>query len=190
MAAVSFDTFILLVLLVLVGIVLFLSLVTAIHVIRLSREIAFRQKREEKATGRNAPPAGSDVKNQADTVAAATYTPVAGRKRDFDVTQDAPDIPTGMKNLCAHYDLTSLSISSPDGLLIASSGYPGAINDAAQYSYAFQTGVPIKESGVQVFPVDFGTSPLVGILRSTSALPDTSVDSLQDDIAALLKRWI
>ncbi|HOT03326.1 MAG TPA: hypothetical protein PK069_04020 [Methanolinea sp.] len=188
---VSLDTFLLLVLLILVGIVLFLSIVIALYVIRLSRDITGRQLAELER-GRPVP-----VKTQVrEEMPSETAPVVIPRPLEqvpeiaFDPSKDAPDIPTGMKNLCAMYGLSSLTVSSADGLVIASSGHPDAIADAAQYSYAFMTGAPVKESGVQVFPVDFGSTPLVGILRSTENVPGATLDVLQKDLVKLLERWI
>lgn len=191
MDSVSIDTFLLLVLLILVGIVLFLSLVIALYVIRLSRDIAGRQLLEVERGGPI--PEKTKVREERPGEAAPVVVPGPPepvQEIAFDPSRDAPDIPTGMKNLCGRYDLSSLTISSADGLVIASSGHPDAVTDAAQYSYTFMTGTPVKESGVQVFPVDFGGTPLVGILRSTENVPGASLDALQKDVVKLLKRWI
>ncbi len=191
MDSVSIDTFLLLVLLILVGIVLFLSLVIALYVIRLSRDITGRE-RLEVGRGRMVPAKTQKVQG----VSGETVPIVAPSPREpvqetaFDASKDAPDIPTGMKNLCERYGLTSLTVSSADGLVIASSGHPDAVTDAAQYSYAFLTGAPLGERGVSVFPVDFGSTPLVGIIRSTGNVPGDSLEALQKDIARLLERWI
>lgn len=192
MESVSFEAFLLLVLLILVGIVLFLSLVIAIYLIRLSREIVPSEKRKE--------PARKPVVSTTNQVSAMVSkpAPVAAppdgvapvHESGFDPSRDAPDIPTGMKNLCARYGLSSLTVSSSDGLVIASSGHSTAIADAAEFSYAFQTGKPIQEEGVQVFPVEFGNSLLVGILRGSGNLEDRALRELQKDISRLLERWI
>lgn len=191
MEPISFDTFLLLVLLILVGIVLFLSLVIAIYVVRLSRRVDELEAKRRDVAEKVKPPAIR--KKEPAAHAAPPIPPVTARKerkRAFDASRDAPDIPTGMQNLCSIYGLDSLTVSSPDGLVIASSGHPGAVTEAAQFSYAYQTGTPIDEAGVMVFPVDFNASPLVGILRSNAEVQASSIASLQKDLVKLLEKWI
>ncbi|MFA5001704.1 MAG: hypothetical protein WC502_01880 [Methanolinea sp.] len=202
MDTISFDTFLLLVLLILVGIVLFLSLVTAIYTIRLSRRIADLEKKDTRAVepvvsrpvARNTE--GVAVSRQETTaftqeVVQRVQTPPKDEgKKPFNVNTDAPDIPTGIKNLCALYGLDSLTVSSLDGLVIASSGHPSAITEAAQFSYAFQTGEPIHDEGVQVFSVDYRANPLVGILRSQGIVQDSSLAAIKKDLELILEKWI
>ncbi|OPX67360.1 MAG: hypothetical protein A4E37_01424 [Methanoregulaceae archaeon PtaB.Bin056] len=191
MDPVSMDTFLLLVLLILVGIVLFLSLVIALYVIRLSRDISGRGRLEVGVKRPVLPKTQKREEISGETASPVVPSPAEPLQESaFDVSRDAPDIPTGMKNLCRRYGLASLTVSSADGLVVASSGHPDAVADAAQYSYAFLTGVPLRESGVFVFPVDFRGTPLVGILRRTADLPGASLEALQKDIARLLERWI
>lgn len=203
MDVISYDTFLLLVLLILVGIVLFLSLVTAIYTIRLSRRIADLEKKDtgavEKVVSRPVARNIADVAVSmpettvfAKDVVQKTQAPpkAAETKKQFDVNTDAPDIPTGIKNLCTLYGLESLTVSSPDGLVIASSGHSSAITEAAQFSYAYQTGAPITEDGIQVFPVDFHANPLVGILRSQGIVQDSSLEAMKNDLELILEKWI
>lgn len=202
MDTISYDTFLLLVLLILVGIVLFLSLVTAIYTIRLSRRITDLEKKDTRAVepvasrpvARNT--AGVAVSRQETTaptheVVQKVQTPPKDEgKKQFNVNTDAPDIPTGIKNLCALYGLDSLTVSSLDGLVIASSGHPSAITEAAQFSYAFQTGAPIPDEGVHVFSVDYRANPLVGILRSQGIVQDSSLAAIKKDLELILEKWI
>lgn len=202
MDTISYDTFLLLVLLILVGIVLFLSLVTAIYTIRLSRRIADLEKKDTRAVE---PVASRPVaRNTADVAVSRQETtaptqevvqkvqtpPKDEGKKKFNVNTDAPDIPTGIKNLCALYGLDSLTVSSLDGLVIASSGHPSAITEAAQFSYAFQTGAPIPDEGVHVFSVDYHANPLVGILRSQGIVQDSSLAAIKKDLELILEKWI
>lgn len=202
MDTISYDTFLLLVLLILVGIVLFLSLVTAIYTIRLSRRIADLEKKDTRAVE---PVASRPVaRNTADVAVSRQETtaftqevvqrvqtpPKDEGKKPFNVNTDAPDIPTGIKNLCALYGLDSLTVSSLDGLVIASSGHPSAITEAAQFSYAFQTGAPIPDEGVHVFSVDYHANPLVGILRSQGIVQDSSLAAIKKDLELILEKWI
>lgn len=199
---IGYDIFLLLVLLVLVGIVLFLSLVTTIYVTRLSKRIAdlektvagFVERPSSRALSKSvtgsvtpSPAAAAPLKEVVQEVEAS---PQLEERKKFDVSSDAPDIPSGMKNLCTLYGLDSLTVSSPDGLVIASSGHPSAITEAAQFSYAFQTGAPIDEEGIHVFPVDFHAHPLVGIFRSSGSFQDSSLDSLKKDLETILEKWI
>lgn len=202
MEIISYDTFLLLVLLILVGIVLFLSLVIAIYVIRLSRRITDLEKKDARAVKPALP--RSVAKSKADVAVPRPETtaftqevtqkvqtpPKTEVKKKFDVNTDAPDIPTGIKNLCTLYSLDSLTVSSPDGLVIASSGHPSAVTEAAQFSYAFQTGAPITDEGVFVFPVDYHASPLVGILRSQGTIQDSLLEAMKKDLELILEKWI
>lgn len=202
MDTISYDTFLLLVLLILVGIVLFLSLVTAIYTIRLSRRIADLEKKGARAVGPVAsrpvtrkPADGSESPPETpaftqEVVQKVQTPPKDEIKKQFNVNTDAPDIPTGIKNLCTLYGLDSLTVSSLDGLVIASSGHPSAITEAAQFSYAFQTGAPIPDEGVHVFPVDYRANPLIGILRSQGIVQDSTLAALKKDLELILEKWI
>lgn len=202
MDTISYDTFLLLVLLILVGIVLFLSLVTAIYTIRLSRRIADLEKKDARAVE---PVASRPVARNTEGVAVSRQETTAPTqevvqkvqtppkdegKKQFNVNTEAPDIPTGIKNLCALYGLDSLTVSSLDGLVIASSGHPSAITEAAQFSYAFQTGAPIPDEGVHVFSVDYRANPLVGILRCQGIVQDSSLAAIKKDLELILEKWI
>lgn len=191
MDMVSFDTFLLLVLLVLVGVILFLSLVTAIYVIRLSQRVTGSRIPDGSSAGSVTVVTPSAQESEIESITRvappSAQAPVA---IEFDVSRDAPDIPTGMKYLCRLYGLHSLTVSSSDGLVIASDGNPSAVSDAAQFSYAFQTGETINEEGVQVFGFDFRATPLVGIVRSQGIIKDSALNSLQKDLLLILQRWI
>jgi len=193
-ATITFDLFLLIITLILIGIVLFISLVSVIYTVRIAYKLdtllkvldSFRPvpKREYPASSKEA--ATQEAKSEA---IAGETVPIPAKER-FDPIRDAPDIASGMHRLCEIYDLAALTLTSPDGLVVASSGDPSADEDAARMSYAAASGTPINQRGMSVFPMEYKGSNLVGIVKSQGQVSDATLAALRRDIEALLERWI
>ncbi|MCQ8893668.1 MAG: hypothetical protein NQU46_03415 [Methanolinea sp.] len=188
------DIFLLFVILILTGIILFLSLISVIYTLRLAQKVENAlQGTEGRTPGTTgAPPVRGPVPGGAEKTASTgdvVIRPPGGRET-FDPVRDAPDIPSGMQRLCHIYGLDSLTLSSPDGLVVASSGHPSAIDEAARVSYAYMTGGVPEDDSARVFTMDYKGNPLIGIMRPKKNTPDPDIPAITRDLSAILKRWI
>jgi len=192
--AITFDLFLLIITLVLIGIVLFISLVSVIYTVRLAYKMdtllkvldSFRPVPKMEYPAPSGEP--TPQKSRFDTSAGESVSiPI---KERFDPVRDAPDIMSGMRRLCEIHGIEALTLSNPDGLVVASSGDPSADEDAARMSYAAASGTPISERGMSVFPLEYKGSNLVGIIKSQSQISEAALAALRKDIESLLERWI
>jgi hypothetical protein len=194
MEVITFDLFLLITGLILVGIILFLSLVSVIYTVRLSYKMDTLAKmidtfRPVSKSDNSIHSIGTRVKAGESAISAIKSVSFPKRPK-FDPVRDAPDIPSGMRRLCDIYGIDSLTLSSPDGLVVASTGHPLAGDDAARVSYASTTGTPFRESGVSVFHTEYKGNDLVGIIRGNKELPEDLLGELKKDINSLLERWL
>ncbi|MDI9632460.1 MAG: hypothetical protein QFX32_00170 [Methanolinea sp.] len=199
MDPVSFDLFLLLVALVLTGIILFLSLVSVIYTVRLAYKMdtlialveglrpvsATRRAERAGEAGVAAPVPESAVRGK------PPVAPAESRAREkFDPDRDAPDIESGISRIAEIYGFRSLTLSTPDGLVVASSRKAPADELAARVSYARLTGTLPVEGDVFSFPVRYRENELLGIVEGVGSVPEGTLSSLQEDIGALLGRWV
>ncbi|MDH7511111.1 MAG: hypothetical protein QHH04_08755 [Methanolinea sp.] len=194
MEAITFDLFLLITGLILVCIILFLSLVSVIYTVRLAYKMDTLTKmidiiRPVPKVEYPIPSVEKKVES-GDSGISAKETVSVPEIPKFDPVRDAPDIPSGMQRLCEIYGIESLTLSTPDGLVVASTGHPLAGDDAARVSYASMTGNPVNESGVSVFHTEYKGNDLVGIIRGNKEIPEDLLGELKKDISSLLERWI
>jgi len=193
--AITFDLFLLIIALVLIGIVLFISLVSVIYTVRLAYKMdtllkvldSFRPVPKMEYPVPSEEP--TTQKRRSDHTTAGEAVPIPVKER-FDPVRDAPDITSGMRRLCEIHGIEALTLSNPDGLVVASSGDPSADEDAARMSYAAASGTTISERGMSVFPLEYKGSNLVGIIKSQSQIGEAALAALRKDIESLLERWI
>lgn len=199
MDPVSFDLFLLLVALVLTGIILFLSLVSVIYTVRLAYKMdtliaLVEGLRPVSATRRADRASGAGAAAPVPESAAREKTlvfPEESRVRDrFDPDRDAPDIVSGMRRIAEIYGFRSLTLSTPDGLVVASSREAPADDLAARVSYAMLTGALPEDKNVFSFPVRYRENELLGIVEGTGSVPEGTLSTLREDIGALLGRWV
>lgn len=194
MEVITFDLFLLITGLILVGIILFLSLVSVIYTVRLAYKMDTLTKmidtfRPVSKVDYSIPGIETKIKGGKPEISVKETVSVP-EKPKFDPTRDAPDIPSGMHRLCEIYGIESLTLSTPDGLVVASTGHPSAGDDAARVSYASVTGTPVSEEGISVFHTDYKGNDLVGIIRGNREIPKDLLGELKKDINSLLERWI
>lgn len=109
--------------------------------------------------------------------------------RTVDILQDRTDIQRNMEALGEKYGLDSITLASPDGLVIASSD-PDADQTAAQYSHMMKEGTKPEDSRIQLFEMHYRGSPLIGIIRVDRPLPATWLSSIEEDARKILNWWL
>lgn len=192
--AITFDLFLLIIALVLIGIVLFISLVSVIYTVRLAYKIdtllkvldSFRPVPKMEYPVPSEEP--TTQKRRSDTTTGEAI-PIPVKER-FDPIRDAPDITSGMRRLCEIHGIEALTLFTPDGLVVASSGDPSADEDAALMSYAAMSGTPIGGGDMHIFHMEYKESKLGGIIKSRRQISDEALTALKKDIDSLLGRWI
>lgn len=101
------------------------------------------------------------------------------------VLSDRGDISKNMQALVAMYHLDSFTLSSDDGLLIASTSEEGQ-NDAANYSQIYKSSQEPIEPGTKIFGMNHGGSTIIGIIRSSHTISDQVVEKIERDAKIIL----
>lgn len=185
---VSIEVFLLLVILVILSIALFLLLLIALYVTRLYRRL--RPLPSQPRTG------AVEQKGNSSASAAPAKSVFPGEAQVADLQPPsvdlgkARDLSSGMELICSVFGLDSLTIATWDGLVVASSGSPSRIEDAALYSRIYQGKGEIEDKSVHLFELDFNGSRLIGIVRRREELVRTWIDALRNDVITLLQAWI
>ena len=109
--------------------------------------------------------------------------------RTVDVLQDRTDIRRNMEAIGEKYGLDSITLASPDGLVIGSSD-PDAVPIAAQYSHMMKRGIKPEDSRMRVFEMHYRGSPLIGIIRVDHPLDTPWLSSIEEDIRKILNLWL
>jgi hypothetical protein len=109
--------------------------------------------------------------------------------RDVDILENSSDIRQNMEALNKKYGLGSITLASPDGLVIASSD-PDAQQIAARYSHMKKKGLKPEDARIQVFDMYYRGSPITGIIRVNHPLPASWLSSIEEDTRKILNWWL
>jgi hypothetical protein len=104
--------------------------------------------------------------------------------------QEYEDIATGIQTIAGKYHIDSLVVAMPDGLVVASAGSNDPEYDAAHYSSLFKGGYTTPEPGIWLLPLDHHGVPLIGIARSRDTLPDEMTSRITEDLKLLFERGL
>jgi len=104
--------------------------------------------------------------------------------------QENEDIVTGIRIIAKKNHIDSLVVAMPDGLVVASAGSNDPEYDAAHYSSLFTGGYTTPEPGIWLFPLDHRGIPLIGIARSRDSLPDEMKSRITEDLKLLFERGL
>jgi uncharacterized membrane protein len=99
---------------------------------------------------------------------------------------DEGDISKNMKAFMEKYRLDSFTLSSDDGLVIASTSADGQ-DDAANYTQSFRNGIQSPEPGITIFGMTHHGSTIIGIMRSTHRIPIPVPGDLETDANNILE---
>ena len=115
---------------------------------------------------------------------------------DVDVT-DAESVQHSIEALSNKYFLESATITSDDGLVIASSS-DRSEEEAAEFSFMFQEAQKIRhtnlislaEIGVYICAINSREIPLICILKSEYTIESNRLNKIREDAEAIIKRWV
>jgi hypothetical protein len=105
------------------------------------------------------------------------------------VSGGRPGLTGDLDRLAREHRLDGLTISTRDGLVVASTGIRGP-EDAAYFSELYRNGEKITDPHVQVFPIRHGSDDLVGIIRVGKRLAADELDQIAGKAGIALSRWV
>jgi hypothetical protein len=183
MTAFSFDSYILLITLILTIVSLFLCLYNALLLYDASKRI-------------------NHVMHRSGTVDGQGKTRTFGKRqvRDSAISYDCAgsraslkgqeDINAGIGTVAGKYQINSLVVATPDGLVVASAGSSDPEYDAARYSSLFAGTYTMPDQGVWLLPLDHRGIPLVGIARSPNVIPREMASRMAEEIKMVFERGL
>jgi len=109
-------------------------------------------------------------------------------KEDIQLT-DLGDITKNLGALGSKYHLDAVTLSTTDGLMIATTSDSGQ-DDAAHYGQALKPGEAPSAPGIRLFFISHKGSSVVGIIRSGHDIPDSSLERIRNDTEKIMNWWI
>ena len=100
---------------------------------------------------------------------------------------DEGDISKNMQAFIEKYGFDSFTLSSEDGLVIASTS-GDSLGEAANYSQLFKNGVQSPEPGTVIFGINHHGSTIIGIVKSGRPVPIPVPGEMESDATNIL-RW-
>jgi len=100
---------------------------------------------------------------------------------------DEGDISKNMQAFIEKYGFDSFTLSSEDGLVIASTSGDSQ-GEAANYSQSFKNGVQSPEPGTTIFGINHHGSTIIGIVKSDRPVPIPVPGEIESDATNIL-RW-
>jgi hypothetical protein len=104
--------------------------------------------------------------------------------------QEQEDIVAGIGTVARKYQINSLVVATPDGLVVASAGSSDPEYDAAHYSSLFAGTYTMPDQGVWLLPLDHRGIPLVGIARGSSTIPIEMASQMAEEIKMVFERGL
>ncbi len=105
------------------------------------------------------------------------------------VSGGRPGLAGDLDRLASEHGLDGFTISTRDGLVVASTGTRGP-EDAAYFSEQYRNGAKITDQHVQVFSIRHGSDDLVGIIRIGKRLGADELDQISTNAGIALSRWV
>jgi hypothetical protein len=102
---------------------------------------------------------------------------------------DLGDITKNLHALVSKYHLDAITLSTTDGLMIASTRENGQ-DEAAHYGQVFKQGEAPSVPGMKLFYMTHKGSSVIGIIQSDSLIPDISLERIRNDTEKIMKWWI
>jgi hypothetical protein len=107
-----------------------------------------------------------------------------------DSLQGQEDIVAGIGTVAGKYQINSLVVATPDGLVVASAGGNDPEYDAARYSSLFTGTYTMPDQGIWLLPIDHRGIPLVGIARSPNMIPRETAYRMAEEIKMVFERGL
>jgi hypothetical protein len=103
--------------------------------------------------------------------------------------RDLGDITKNLQALVLKYHLDAITLSTTDGLMIASTRENGQ-DEAAHYAQFFKQGETPSVPGMKLFYMTHKGSSVIGIIQSDHLVTDTSLERIMNDTEKIMKWWI
>lgn len=100
--------------------------------------------------------------------------------------RDQGDISKNMQAFVEKYGFDSFTLSSDDGLVIASTSEDGQ-RDAANCSQSFRAGIQYPEPGILIFGMNHRGSTIIGIIKSSHPVRSPVPTEIEIDANNILK---
>jgi hypothetical protein len=116
---------------------------------------------------------------------------IAEKKQQDEKVQlvDLGDISRNLHALASKYHLGAITLSTTDGLMIATTGESGQ-DDAAHYGQALKPDEVPSVPGMRIFDITHKGSSIIGIIRSDHVITDSSLESIVKDTEKIMNWWI
>jgi hypothetical protein len=116
---------------------------------------------------------------------------IAEKKQQDEKIQlvDLGDISRNLHSLASKYHLGAITLSTTDGLMIATTSDSGQ-DDAAHYGQALTPGEVPSVPGMRLFEITHKGSSVIGIIRSDHLITDSSLVSIRKDTEKIMNWWI
>jgi uncharacterized protein YoxC len=102
---------------------------------------------------------------------------------------DLGDITKNLHALESKYHLDAITLSTNDGLVIATTCETGQ-DDAAHYGQVLKPGAGPSVPGIRLFFINHKGSSVVGIIRSNHMISDNLLESIKNDTEKIMSWWI
>ena len=175
MTAFSFDSYLLLIALILTIVSMFLLLYNALLLFDALKRINQLMRR----SGTVGVQGKTRTFGRRDAGDSAISHERAGSRAAL---QGHEGIVAGIGTVAGKYQINSLVVATPDGLVVASAGSSDPEYDAAHYSSLFSGTYTMPDQGVWLLPLDHKGIPLVGIARSPNTIPREMASRMAEDI--------
>ena len=102
---------------------------------------------------------------------------------------DLGDITKNLHALVSKYHLGAITLSTNDGLVIATTSELGQ-DDAAHYGHVLKQGERPSGPDIRLFFITHKGSSVIGIIRSDHLIPDSILESIRKDTEKIMNWWI
>ena len=138
-----------------------------------------------------------DIKPPADIIAPFPDKPEIKDKNIAEKKQQDEEIPLGdlgditrnLHAIASKYHLDAITLSTTDGLMIATTSESGQ-DDAAHYGQVLKQGEIPSVPGMRLFDITHKGSSVIGIIRSDHLITDTSWGRIRKDTEKIMNWWI
>lgn len=105
------------------------------------------------------------------------------------IAAKSKDLRMEMMEIASRYDLTSITLATHDGLVIASS-LIDPDEQAARYSALFMSGDARKDPSIRIFVIAFQKAGVISIIRPVGEPTNEQLKNIENDVRVILSRWI
>ncbi|MBN1195065.1 MAG: hypothetical protein JXA08_06950 [Methanomicrobiaceae archaeon] len=109
--------------------------------------------------------------------------------RETDIHTGSTGIHDGLLRVCEKYGFLSVTLAAADGLSIASS-LESSEEDSARFSDQYNRGITPDDTSIRLLGMEYRGESVIGIIHGTGAMPDAWLIPLEEDLRAIMARWL